>query len=424
MQRRTFIRQGLSAAFIAAFPELFSKAFAEAAPKAAANAAKGLTAGEEAVVKSFLAAFGEVNPIDPATKARKFISFGFLTDIHKCRRVEGDDVPEFGKCRKDYYYWGDLTESEPTIRTLGAVAKGGGLDGIFFGGDFSTGNSAVPLTDQEYVDEIAAVRALFDAYFGKTPFFCVDGNHDRCYKTQHVMDDAAWAKVLPTILSDVKANPDIAIAFDRDLKHPTMGKADEGKNYTGSSYHVDFTRLLKTGGKNVRMAVTSLYDRGPGCASILRQYDAAQFYDSVTKELIDPRLTPENTVLGLTAHDAQWRAAEMIGSGFLKAGQRYGNSTCHAQFNHNLGAHKGGGFFGMVAGHLHQSRVVPIKNFAASCVQVSNAFVTARSTKVAKGAVLPPGAFSVFTVDTENLKLHETRCFNGKVDNRFTGIAV
>ena len=34
----------------------------------------------------------QVNPIDPATSQRKYISFGFISDIHKCKRVPGDDA--------------------------------------------------------------------------------------------------------------------------------------------------------------------------------------------------------------------------------------------------------------------------------------------------------------------------------------------
>ena len=39
-----------------------------------------------------LAKVEEANPVDPATGARRYVSFGFLSDIHKCRRVPGDDA--------------------------------------------------------------------------------------------------------------------------------------------------------------------------------------------------------------------------------------------------------------------------------------------------------------------------------------------
>lgn len=80
----------------------------------------------------------EANPVDPATGARKYISFGFIADIHKCRRVPGDDAAK--NPVTDYWYGsaGVLTEPEPSIRLLGAVAKDAGLDAVIVGGDLST----------------------------------------------------------------------------------------------------------------------------------------------------------------------------------------------------------------------------------------------------------------------------------------------
>ena len=34
----------------------------------------------------------QVNPIDSATGKRKYISFAMISDIHKCKRVAGDDA--------------------------------------------------------------------------------------------------------------------------------------------------------------------------------------------------------------------------------------------------------------------------------------------------------------------------------------------
>ena len=47
----------------------------------------------EAGLKSdIMTIVNQVNPIDSATGQRKYISFAFITDFHKCRRVEGDDA--------------------------------------------------------------------------------------------------------------------------------------------------------------------------------------------------------------------------------------------------------------------------------------------------------------------------------------------
>ena len=71
---------------------------------------------------SILAAVNEVNPVNPVLGERTYISFGFITDIHKCRRVPGDD--DTANPATDYWYGsaGVLTEAEPSIRLLGSVA--------------------------------------------------------------------------------------------------------------------------------------------------------------------------------------------------------------------------------------------------------------------------------------------------------------
>ena len=91
-----------------------------------------------------------VNPVDPATGARRYVSFGFLSDIHKCKRVPGDDAAT--NPVTDYWYGsaGVLTEAEPSIRLLGSVAAAAGLDAVINGGDFST----APISNQNMVPSL------------------------------------------------------------------------------------------------------------------------------------------------------------------------------------------------------------------------------------------------------------------------------
>ena len=173
------------------------------------SAVTQIASGEDAAIlegrlrSEILAKVNEVNPVDSATGGRRYISFGFISDIHKCRRVAGDDAvtePE-----TDYWYGsaGVLTEAEPSIRLLGAVAADAGLDAVICGGDFSTAPIMGPgkgLSETEYTNEIWNVKAMFDSHLpADLPRFTVDGNHERHYSTSGAdmrMSDEAWAYVL------------------------------------------------------------------------------------------------------------------------------------------------------------------------------------------------------------------------------------
>ena len=75
----------------------------------------------------------QANPIDSATGARKFISFAMISDIHKCRRVEGDDAATDPVTTYWYGSASCLTEAEQSIRLLGSLATEAGLDAVING---------------------------------------------------------------------------------------------------------------------------------------------------------------------------------------------------------------------------------------------------------------------------------------------------
>ena len=97
---------------------------AASAIAAAADAASDPTAAiEDGLRAAILAKVDEANPADPATGARRFVSFGFITDTHKCRRIPGDDAAE--DPATDFWYGSArcLSDPEPSIRLLGSVAE-------------------------------------------------------------------------------------------------------------------------------------------------------------------------------------------------------------------------------------------------------------------------------------------------------------
>ena len=389
----------------------------------------------EAGLKSdIMTIVNQVNPIDSATGKRKYISFAFITDFHKCRRVEGDDAA--ANPVKTYWYGsaGVLTESEQSIRLLGSLATDAGLDAVIAGGDFATApiigdGTKVGLTEEEYTNEIWNVKAMFNQHVPSTiPLFAIDGNHERSYSLNgadmHMSDDA-WAYVLTNFntSASVAQAHNVDITYHRDLAAAKLGDNATGA-YTGNSYHIDLRRLVASGGNNVRIACVSMYDGAAGANPAYRAYDAAQFYDA-SGNLYDAALTPENTVIGMVAHGTEEKlggtmaraAAGTLMNGFMNG---YTNPKAHAG-PWNLGV-QGKAFFGLVAGHLHFTNTKeitdPYDNLVngdnttyASAVSVASAYGVNYPAKPNQHELGTEAAyhFSIFVVDTDSNKLREIR---------------
>lgn len=373
-----------------------------------------------------LAMVDQVNPVDPGTGARKYISFGFISDIHKCKRVPGDDAAE--NPVTDYWYGsaGVLTKAEQSIRLLGSVAAEAGLDAVINGGDFSTAPIMGPskgLTEAEYIDEIRNVKAIFDTHIpASVPLFTVDGNHERNYShngaSMH-MSDETWTYVLTnfnTSAETAKARG-VDVTYHRELQNATLGGGKTGRQ-SGNSYHLDFRRLLASKNRNVRIVCISPYDSSPGSEAKYRVFDAAQFYDPATGQPYDAGKTPENTILGMVSHEGLIGVAGALQNGFMNG---YSNPLARTG-PWNLGTHRGLGFFGLVAAHQHYTHVKPIKDafdmranpsneFFASMVQVASAYAVNWPAKPEEHQLGTESAyhFSIFVIDTERNLLREIR---------------
>ena len=377
----------------------------------------------------------QVNPIDSATGQRKYISFAMISDIHKCKRVAGDDAASNPVTTYWYASAGCLTESEQSVRLLGSVTADAGLDAVIFGGDFSTApikGDAGRLTVEEYTNEIWNVKAMFDQHLpAGVPLFTVDGNHDRHYKPKNtdvdypmVESDSDWAYVLTNFNTSAAAAHahNVDITYHRDLANAKLGDGQTGA-FTGNSYHLDFRRLLASGGPNVRIACVSMYDTSTGNDPNYRVYDAAQFYDS-TGALYDADLTPENTVMGMIAHGTEETLAGTLcrnAAGTLMNGYMNGYSNPKNKIGPwNRGA-LGKGYFGLVAAHLHyvntkelsdsmDSQFVP-DAVKPSAVSVSAAYAVNMPSKTNQHQLGTDQAyhFSIFVIDTDNGLLHEIR---------------
>ncbi len=377
----------------------------------------------------------QVNPVDSTTGQRKYISFAFITDFHKCRRVEGDDAA----ADPVKTYWcgsaGCLTESEQSIRLLGSLATGAGLDAVIVGGDFATApiigdGTKVGLTEEEYTNEIWNVKAMFDQHVPATiPLFAIDGNHERSYSlngaSMHMSDDA-WAYVLTNFNTSASAAHarNVDVTYHRDLAAAKLGDNATGA-YTGNSYHIDLRRLVASGGNNVRIACVSMYDSAAGANPAYRAFDAAQFYNA-GGSLIDSTLTPENTVIGMVAHGTEEKLGNTMAraaAGTLMNGFMNGYSNPANQVGPwNLGTHKGKAFFGLVAGHLHFTNTKEITDpydekvngdntVRASAVSVASAYGVNYPAKPSQHELGTQAAyhFSIFVVDTDSNKFREIR---------------
>ena len=376
----------------------------------------------------------QVNPVDPATGARKFISFAFITDFHKCKRVEGDDAATDPV--KTYWYGsaGVLTESEQSIRLLGSLATDAELDAVIAGGDFATApiigdGTKVGLTEEEYTNEIWNVKAMFDRHLpAAVPLFTIDGNHERSYSLNGAsmhMSDAAWAYVQTNFNTSaaVAHARNVDVTYHRDLAAAKLGDNETGR-FTGNSFHLDFRRLLASGGNNVRIACVSMYDGATGANPAYRAYDAGQFYDAAGN-LLDSDLTPGNTVMGMVAHGTEEKldgtmaraAAGTLMNGFMNG---YSNPKAHTG-PWNLGV-QGKAFFGLVAGHLHFTNTKEITDpydnlvngdntVRASAVSVASAYGVNYPAKTNQHELGTEAAyhFSIFVVDTDSNKLREIR---------------
>ena len=376
----------------------------------------------------------QVNPIDSATGQRKYISFAFITDFHKCRRVEGDDAA--ADPVKTYWYGssGCLTESEQSIRLLGSLATDAGLDAVIAGGDFATApiigdGTKAGLTEEEYTNEIWNVKAMFDQHVPATiPLFAIDGNHERKYSLNGAdmhMSDAAWAYVLTNFNTSASAAHahNVDVTYHRDLAAAKLGDNATGA-YTGNSYHIDLRRLVASGGNNVRIACVSMYDSATGANPAYRAFDAAQFYDA-GGSLIDSALTPENTVIGMVAHGSDERlggtmaraAAGTLMNGFMNG--YYNARDKVGPWNRGT---QGKAFFGLVAGHLHFTDTKEITDAYDNLVNGDNTtYASAVSVASAYGVNYPAKPnqhelgteaayhFSIFVVDTDSNKFREIR---------------
>lgn len=153
------------------------------------------------------------------------MTFGFITDLHESY----NNIP----------YGSSVTTSKHALNLLGAIGHSYGLDGVFFGGDYSLGGN---LTFDEYdaaLEELlTTVNSVIDV-----PHFATEGNHDRWYdgkSTNHCRGNTAWKRYLNRFNT-----PNMAV-------FPTKNDAVNG--FAANTYYVDFAKY------KVRVVMRSQYE--------------------------------------------------------------------------------------------------------------------------------------------------------------------
>jgi hypothetical protein len=198
-------------------------------------------------------------------KKEDLFMFGAISDLHHIT-----DGHSYGPDNSHV-----VTKAEHSIRLLGSIAFDVGLDTVICCGDLSNGyKNYNPNTDlsgylrQEY-DEI--IFPLISGYFNKyilCPYFFVDGNHDRGYKTSdNFSTNKHWLDTVDSINNARGENITVTkikdIIEDNGIYYPTGGgigagttMTDDGVtgNNTSASYLVEFNT------KKVRCAMFSSYE--------------------------------------------------------------------------------------------------------------------------------------------------------------------
>lgn len=333
-----------------------------------------LTQVEQSLQSGVLSKLAAIDP------TRKFMTFGFITDLHESY----DDVP--------YSFGGDgqpqVITAKHALRLLGSIAHEYGMDAVLMGGDYSLGGD---LTYSQYDD---ALDELVDDVRQNISVkrYATEGNHDRKYNSNVACrGNADWLAYLKRINSSGAVYIDNSDAVNANGVKPYDGEV-------GNTYYVDFPAY------KVRVIMLSRYEKveqgGDGCF-YKNLYDSLKitnadewsvlvvthFYDNKTDIYLDKFF---NAFLGNGTQNT-WKGA----------------GTDQFDFSAKInGDKKGLAVVGQIYGHVHSLASHTMADGKLKALSVWNAFATKRQD----GAYQSDDYhFSVFVVDTDNWMLHEIK---------------
>lgn len=358
-----------------------------------------------------------INPIDPSTGKRKYMSFGVFSDLHTMptrddilsrsdneMKADITDMIEHGIAFKDgngdyttnaeeivsgikndwpssdEYYYGATAEN--TIRLAGAVAHRIGIDAIVCDGDMSSGK--IPPNCYRY--ETCQIKKMFDKYV-----FCkrlaVDGNHDRSY----------WGS--GTTYPQYSTNADWQ-SFLRYFNSPSgpvyindLSDYPQDEVVPCNTYYCDFPYY------KIRLIMRSYYDAG------FSTINGNQIWLGCMRFPDSPDQSTELGKWSICAfsHTSGVDLREL--GGFVDGKWGAGNTTYYIYGNGNSYA-KGLGSFGIIRGHVHQSSLgesTALANTHVKIVTENKSFTDNKESGENKYHL------SIFVYDTDNWKMHHLK---------------
>lgn len=365
-----------------------------------------LTDLEQTLHDDTITKLNAVNPIDPSTGKRKYVSFGFITDLHtmptKTQIVADDDIEnvvsdilamgiELEQAENDQTiseqirstwptsdasYYG--ASSEGSVKLLGSIAHDFGLDAVFCDGDLSSGR--LPYNSYAYMLEIMArmVRKYISV-----PYFLADGNHDRQYSS-----DVAYRKAVEWKKFRDRFNT------PRGLKVRYVCDNADACAFMGDEIPIGYSVDIDKGGENrLHVAVIPMY----GSKQTVSMNYAISIDDT-------DKNANDWTLVTMSHTNVQYVATYYTAS---LAGRAHGKGNSSNQNQYpvmNMG-NKLKACIGHIDGHIHQSLVDNAFGDNFHRITVSSAY--ADNTDAYKFNTDNGYCFSVFTVDTDNWWLYE-----------------
>lgn len=318
-----------------------------------------LTELEEQLLNDAITSLNEVNP------NHRYMTFGFITDLHESY----NDIP----------YGSRVETSKPSLKLLGAIGQAYGLDGVFFGGDYSTGNE---LTYEQYD---AALEELLTTVAGtiSVPHFATEGNHDRRYKSSlPCRGNAVWRDFLERFNT-----PGRAVFPDEN---------NTANGYEANTYYVDFPKY------KVRVVMQSQYEK-----SEMNNYSLpigqGGFANNINSCLTfdPPSLASKWTVLIVSHYSDFTNTYNNSREPFIK---KFINGTLNDGYG-------GKGAVGELYGHVHNVTNYDV-NDDGELIRISqwNAF-TPKDFKIGTGTGFDGPEeyqyqFSLYVIDTDRCMLH------------------
>lgn len=375
-----------------------------------------------------------LNPIDQSTGKRKYMMFGFITDLHTYPSksvISNEDIESAASAMLSAGVtfnagstatavadaildnWPTTSSgymgctAEPSLKLLGAIGYQVGLDAVFCGGDLSDGR--LPYDCYSYA--MWRVKSLFDKYIS-VPRYFTEGNHDRWYQTSvGCRSNAQWLVWLQNILNSNGAT----YSIDNSSIN----------NYVSNTYWVDFSAY------KIRAIMRSQYEAA--CLqSIGIQEKTSGGGDGTSKKNFFDALSFANpqdaetwTVMSLSHNnnDNGWQADYLY---YYRNGTRLGNdngtgwgsSTQNMYLgfmnpvdnggvqNKGTAGYHGKATIGQIYGHVH--------NLASVTTSSSNDKVYLTKLSLYNAFTTTPSSaddykFSIFVVDSDNYQLHEIK---------------